>query len=275
MAKRKTLSQALRFEVFKRDSFTCQYCGAKAPNAVLHVDHIKPVAEGGTNELLNLVTACVACNLGKGAKRLDDRSAVQRQRAQIEDLEARREQLEMMLAWRDQAEAEKVDAVQAVATRIAQRAVFEPNERGRQDIRRWLKEFSLAEVLAAMDGAFDAYLVWVGDEPTDEIWGKSFRAIGGFARNNREMLSRPYLPRLLYVQGILRRSFDDPTGGYLQYLEDAVERFDSDAEWMVDVAKRSTDWKAFLHAVYDEAATRLGGEEVRRRIDASLGPSSP
>ena len=48
MAKRKPISKKLRFEVFKRDSFTCQYCGKSAPDVVLHIDHIKPVKEGGT-----------------------------------------------------------------------------------------------------------------------------------------------------------------------------------------------------------------------------------
>lgn len=41
---RKAITKTVRFEVFKRDSFTCQYCGRKAPEAVLNVDHIKPVA---------------------------------------------------------------------------------------------------------------------------------------------------------------------------------------------------------------------------------------
>lgn len=36
MAKRKTVSNELRFEVFKRDKFTCQYCGRKAPDVVLN-----------------------------------------------------------------------------------------------------------------------------------------------------------------------------------------------------------------------------------------------
>ena len=65
--KRKAISKKTRFEVFKRDGFTCQYCGAHPPQAILHVDHIVPVAEGGGNEDTNLVTACDHCNLGKAA----------------------------------------------------------------------------------------------------------------------------------------------------------------------------------------------------------------
>jgi HNH endonuclease len=67
---RKQLSKKTRFEIFKRDIFTCQYCGAHPPGVILHVDHIKPVADGGTNVIDNLVTACEPCNAGKGARLL-------------------------------------------------------------------------------------------------------------------------------------------------------------------------------------------------------------
>lgn len=68
--KRKPLSKKTRFEVFKRDSFTCQYCSAKPPKVPLEVDHIIPVKSGGTNDVENLITACFDCNRGKGAREL-------------------------------------------------------------------------------------------------------------------------------------------------------------------------------------------------------------
>lgn len=68
--KRIGIPKMLRFEVFKRDGFCCQYCGAHPPSVKLHVDHIVPVAFGGTNDIDNLVTACEPCNLGKGARSL-------------------------------------------------------------------------------------------------------------------------------------------------------------------------------------------------------------
>src|SRR5579872_4830176 len=96
---RKNISKKIRFEVFKRDSFKCQYCGRVSPDVLLHVDHIKPVAEGGANELVNLITACQACNLGKGARTLDDKSVINKTRNQMEELQERREQIEMMMEW--------------------------------------------------------------------------------------------------------------------------------------------------------------------------------
>jgi hypothetical protein len=59
------LSKKLRFNVFKRDLFTCQYCGSTPPGAVLEVDHMHPVSKGGSNDIDNLITACFSCNRGK------------------------------------------------------------------------------------------------------------------------------------------------------------------------------------------------------------------
>lgn len=71
-AKRRPVSKKLRFEVFKRDGFICRYCGAKPPDVILHVDHVLAVAEGGTNAIDNLVTSCITCNQGKGARGLGE-----------------------------------------------------------------------------------------------------------------------------------------------------------------------------------------------------------
>lgn len=51
MGQRKSIGPKLRFEVFKRDLFTCQYCGRKAPDVVLHCDHVKPVASNGRGDI--------------------------------------------------------------------------------------------------------------------------------------------------------------------------------------------------------------------------------
>lgn len=60
-----SISRRLRFEVFKRDNFTCQYCGAKPPDTVLEVDHVHPRSLGGLDTMENLKTACWSCNRGK------------------------------------------------------------------------------------------------------------------------------------------------------------------------------------------------------------------
>lgn len=68
MVDRKSIGKGLRYDVFERDGFTCQYCGQQPPDITLVIDHIIPVAEGGGNEVDNLRTACQPCNAGKSAK---------------------------------------------------------------------------------------------------------------------------------------------------------------------------------------------------------------
>ena len=61
----RTARPKLRFEVFRRDSYSCQYCGRSAPEYPLHVDHIIPWSKGGKTIIENLRAACSECNLGK------------------------------------------------------------------------------------------------------------------------------------------------------------------------------------------------------------------
>lgn len=56
-----SVTKRTRFEVLRRDGHTCRYCGATAPDATLTVDHVLPVALGGTDGPENLVTACRDC----------------------------------------------------------------------------------------------------------------------------------------------------------------------------------------------------------------------
>jgi hypothetical protein len=65
------VSKKIRFEVFKRDGFTCQYCGRTPPAVVLELDHIIPKGEGGPESIDNYITACFDCNRGKGKGKLD------------------------------------------------------------------------------------------------------------------------------------------------------------------------------------------------------------
>lgn len=65
------ISKRIRFEVFKRDGFRCQYCGKTPPGVTLEVDHINPKSKGGADDINNYITACFDCNRGKGARKLD------------------------------------------------------------------------------------------------------------------------------------------------------------------------------------------------------------
>lgn len=66
MKKKDIIHSNLRTRVFKRDNYTCRYCGAR--NEPLHCDHVYPESRGGKTIIDNLVTACANCNHKKHAK---------------------------------------------------------------------------------------------------------------------------------------------------------------------------------------------------------------
>jgi 5-methylcytosine-specific restriction endonuclease McrA len=59
-----------RREIFRRDNFTCQYCGRQGGN--LTIDHVYPRHLGGQHLWNNVVTACAACNHRKGGRTLKE-----------------------------------------------------------------------------------------------------------------------------------------------------------------------------------------------------------
>lgn len=164
--KRIPISKKIRFEVFKRDSFTCQYCGEKAPNVILNVDHIHPVKEGGTNDIMNLITACFGCNSGKKARKLSDNSVIEKQFNQIEVLNEKRLQLEMLIQWREEVSSIKSKTLEYVLLEITRHI---PNKYSLTDpykkkIEIAIDKFGVDIILKSIDISLSKYLLDISDK---------------------------------------------------------------------------------------------------------------
>jgi 5-methylcytosine-specific restriction endonuclease McrA len=61
-----------RRNIYRRDRFTCQYCGRKKDPTELSVDHVLPRSRGGTSTWLNCVLACLPCNRRKGNRTAEE-----------------------------------------------------------------------------------------------------------------------------------------------------------------------------------------------------------
>jgi hypothetical protein len=182
--KRKGIPKRIRFEVYKRDSFTCQYCGRKAPDVILEIDHINPVAAGGDGDIMNLVTACEDCNAGKSDKKLNDNTAIEKQREQIEKLQLRREQLDMMLEWRESlltlSDYETDKAIEFINNRIKP---FSLGDAAKEIIGRYKKKWGMSVLLSAIETAAGQYLKMGENGVTQESAYKMLEKIPGICFN--------------------------------------------------------------------------------------------
>ena len=154
--KRPALSVKTRFEILKRDDFTCRYCGRRTPDVVLQVDHVVPVAEGGGDETDNLVTSCWECNSGKGARSLVDT-------VPLTDLEEKsilllererqlREYNEVRRVYREREEAEINELVCYWDDGMKSKCKYLPES---SIIRGWLQRFCMEDIKRAMQIAID------------------------------------------------------------------------------------------------------------------------
>ncbi len=258
MSKRKGISKQIRFEVFKRDSFKCQYCGRTAPDVVLEIDHIKPVAKDGDNDIMNLITSCFDCNRGKSNKTLADNSVVEKQRKQLELLQERREQIELMLEWKKSLssfESDIVDMlVEYINTKILPSSL---NDNGKRSVAKWLKNFSTEKILDAVDISASKYLKYEKGELDRESAELFFNKIGGV------MVVKnlpPIKQKLVYIKGIARNRFsywDDRKGSIIlsNYINELKQHYDDEQllsdldNVVIKLTKEVNNWSEWKNTI--------------------------
>jgi len=201
MAKRKAMSQTLRFEVFKRDSFTCQYCGAKAPEAILEVDHINPVAKGGDNSIENLVTACKDCNRGKRDRKLSDMSEIEKSRRQLEELQERKNMIDMIFQWKESLYDECEETAIKIDQIFAQRTCRRFSESKIKEIQNGIKKFGLNIMIDALYASIDNYYDG-SKESAEKVAGKYI----GIAYNMFNDNNNPKKSSITYIRNTLAKN---------------------------------------------------------------------
>lgn len=263
MSERVAISKKLRFEVFKRDSFTCQYCGAKAPDVILHVDHINPVSKGGGNDILNLVTACSSCNGGKSDRLLSDRSEIEKQRAQLEELNARREQLEAMIEWRSELEGFEDQKLARIADEWNKRITgYSVNDNGLRDLRKWEKRFGTELLLDAIKASADQYLAYDTEGTvTAETVNQAFHMIPRVAAGMKTVAEKPYMRDVYYVRAVLRNRLNYINEKVvIKITRDAIEH-GVDIDWLRQFSKEVRSWSAYAKCLYDFIEEQRGDDE--------------
>lgn len=243
--RRKGISKRTRFEVFKRDGWACQYCGAKSPDVKLHVDHITPVASGGTNELENLTTACASCNLGKGARELDDDSAIRARSAEIKANELASQQLAAMRDWhvtKASLSREAVDLLCEVWQSYTSLDWHSASSEARDLLHHLLRKFSFDEIADGMHLAFNKL----------GATSQAFFTLGKFCGIVRMNKMNPDEAQKRYVLGILKNRCSYVNLGTAASLIDEAISEGLSYERIRQLAKGATCWSQFRSWVLDD-----------------------
>lgn len=203
---RKNLTKKIRFEVLKRDNFQCKYCGKKAPDVVLEVDHIKPVAKGGDNSMLNLITACFDCNRGKRDIKLSDKQEVKKQRKELEILGKEREQIELLKKWKDELKNNNSEKLELFLDHIYDCSYnrFTLNEQGKKELNVYIKKYENKMLLNVITTSFEQYFNNPEEEElANEEFHKSFNYIPRIIKTKIAQQENPDLKNLYYCRKII------------------------------------------------------------------------
>lgn len=292
--KRKSLSKKIRFEVFKRDKFTCAYCGRKAPDIILEVDHIAPVAKGGDNNITNLITSCIDCNRGKRDVPLHVNETLEKQRVQMELLQEKREQLEMLFEWKkslNELDEYKdnlfINYIEEKIKPLSLKKNYQAN------ILNLFKKYKDEDIFKAIDIAANKYLKYDYEDKLDEDSIEEFlNKLGGVLVN--KSLS-PIKQKIAYIKGICRNRFDyfDEQRSsiilnnyvkaleakkfdeefILYYLEEEVIKFSKEAKNWTNWYKTLEKWTNDILNLEDESTTEnesiLTEEDFECRVDCT------
>lgn len=248
---RKAIPKKIRFEVFKRDSFTCQYCGRMAPDVVLEVDHINPVAHGGNDDIMNLVTSCFDCNRGKGKKKLTEKDEIKKQQERLSELNSKREQLKLMLEWRNELENFSNEQLEDFLTVYSAKTGYSLTDHGEELAKKWIKEFGLIEVLDCFEISFSQYYK---DESIASV-EKVFNYIPRIAVTRKRQGSDAFYGKRRYIAAILRNRTGlpytaDETTALMEFLQEVVFNDESYGQ-ILKISKTCADWSSFWRAAKD------------------------
>ena len=244
--KRKSISKKLRFEVFKRDNFTCQYCGNMAPDVILEVDHINPVAEKGTNDIMNLITSCFNCNRGKGCKTLSDNQVITQQQNQLKEINERREQLKLMLKWKKELTKFDDEQINIINDMLSKHSNQCFSDYGRQCMLKTIKKYGIIEAIESTKLSIEQYY-----DENDENIEKIIDYIPRICARRLEQKDKPFLSKIFYIKAILRNRFGVYNDERIMYCLTNLIKIKLDYDIICGFSKTARSWTMFWKLLND------------------------
>lgn len=174
------MNKKLRFEVFKRDNFTCKYCGRTPPVAMLEVDHVIPACEGGKDDMSNYLTSCFDCNRGKGKvplSKVDSKINYSEEKDKLGESKLQLAEYRKFLKQAAKRLGKQVDEVDDYCS-FKDDYKFVLSDSGKESIRKFLKFFPPERIKEAIDIACNKF-----PKTTKENSDRRFRYMCGILQN--------------------------------------------------------------------------------------------
>lgn len=250
--KRKPISKKAKFEILKRDSFKCQYCGKEAPAVILEVDHIRPVCKGGSNDLFNLITACYDCNRGKAGIPIKNQDILKKQKTQLNEINKKREQLLFLKKWKEELENYEDEECNFFIEHLVKFCdSYELNESGRRKLKKWIKKYTTEELINAIQISFERYFdnQYSNEEQKKQKWNLAFNKIPAIIENKKKESELPHLKEIYYCRGILKNRLNYFDGKKAMYMLVEYYNTHKDLIKMKEICLNSKNWTHFREQI--------------------------
>lgn len=214
-----------------------------------------PVSKGGDDGITNLITACQSCNQGKSNIELDDSSTISKQKRQLDDLQERREQLEMMYEWQKSLMNIDQDATEMVCDLFAELVPEHSiNDNGKNNIKKLINKYGFSEVIESLKISANQYLEYVDQKPEQQSVHKTYNYIEKICRNRKRLQDKPHLADLYKIANILKYKFSYYEHWRVMNVLERAHFVGADIDDLEFIARSCNNWSEWEDYMLDHIA---------------------
>ena len=152
---------------------------------------------------MNLITSCFDCNRGKGKRKLTENKEMQLQIQQLKEINQKREQLEMMLKWKQELDNFENEQVNKIETLLQEKTGYTFSEYGKKVCKNNIKEFGFDEVYESTIISINQYY----NKNDDDSVTKVSNYIGKICHTRRRQKDNPLEYKINYLCKIAKNRF--------------------------------------------------------------------
>ena len=183
------------------------------------------------------------CNQGKRDILLDDDAVIAKRKKQLDELQERREQIEMMYEWQSglaDLDSEQVGVVCKLFSELI--SGYSINENGQEYLKKVITKYGLSEVLESLRISTNQYLELRDGKTTPESVTKAYEYIEKICRNRKRIKEKPYLADLYKASNIVRYKSRYYNHWQVMNILEKAYRSGADADDLIFIAQQANSY---------------------------------